>query len=55
MNSTNQPDSGSTLGKDDRIGQLTLGRPRLVLLWLAAVVLASLVPVASWLAGHVAR
>ena len=48
-------DSASTSGKEDPVGDLTLDRPRLALIWLAAVVLASLVPFASWLAGHLAR
>jgi hypothetical protein len=48
-------DSASVSGKDDSAGGLTLGRPRLALIWLAAVVLTSLVPLANWLAGHVSR
>ena len=53
--STINRDSDSTSGKDDRAGGLTLGHPRLALIWLTAVVLASLVPFASWLTGHVSR
>ena len=48
-------DSASTSGKENPVGELTLDHPRLGLTWLAAVVLASLVPFASWLAGHLAR
>lgn len=48
-------DSASASGKDDREGELTLGSPRLALVWLAAVVLASLVPLASWLSSHISR
>jgi hypothetical protein len=48
-------DSASTFGKEDPVDELTLDRPRLALIWLAAVVLSSLVPFAGWLAAHLAR
>lgn len=53
--STINRDTDSTSGKDGRAGGLTLRHPRLALIWLAAVVLASLVPFVSWLVGHVSR